>query len=167
MLFLAYNTINKNQTSYWFTQNKKEIIIMDKIFKQLLDSLENITEEEFADVFETPDCQKRKEQKRNANCDTSNICNKKTTHRKARIPFCAEDVVMIPKGVCFDFKKMISRVIFQDPATIVFWKDGTKTVVKTQGNEKFDKEKGLAMCIVKYMFGNTGMYYEVFKKHCQ
>lgn len=40
------------------------------------------------------------------------------------------------------------RVIFNDPATIVFWSDGTKTVVKAH-NEPFNQEKGLAMAIVK------------------
>lgn len=43
-------------------------------------------------------------------------------------------------------KPKIERVIFHDPATIVFWRDGTKTVVKAH-NEKFDKEKGLLAAI--------------------
>ena len=42
----------------------------------------------------------------------------------------------------------IKRVIFNPPATIVFWTDGTKTVVKTH-NEPFDQEKGIAMALVK------------------
>ena len=57
----------------------------------------------------------------------------------------------------------IERVVFNDPATIVIWEDGTKTVVKCN-NEKYDKEKGLAMCIAKKWFGNTGKYFDVFKK---
>ena len=59
----------------------------------------------------------------------------------------------------------IERVVYNDPATIVFWKNGKKTVVKCQNGEKFDKEKGLAMAIVKYMCGNTATYYEVFKEY--
>lgn len=59
----------------------------------------------------------------------------------------------------------VENVIFNDPATIVFWNDGTKTVVKTQNGEAFDPEKGLAMAICKKMIGkNTGRYYETFKK---
>lgn len=57
----------------------------------------------------------------------------------------------------------IKNVIFNPPATIVFWRDGTKTVVKAK-NEDFDPEKGLAMAISKKMLGNNGNYYEVFKK---
>ena len=55
------------------------------------------------------------------------------------------------------------KVIFNDPATIVFWKDGTKTVVKAV-YEPFDKEKGLAMAIAKKALGNKGEYFNVFKK---
>lgn len=57
------------------------------------------------------------------------------------------------------------RVIFNPPATIVFWNDGTKTVVKAQ-NEAFDWEKGLAMAICKkYLSGNKGRYYNVFREY--
>lgn len=57
----------------------------------------------------------------------------------------------------------IEKVIFNDPATIIIWADGTKTVVKAD-REKFDPEKGLAMAIAKKFLGNQGNYYEVFKK---
>ena len=60
----------------------------------------------------------------------------------------------------------IKDVIFSDPATVVFWNDNTKTVVKTRGGEKYDKEKGLAMAIVKKITGNTGNYYDIFKEWC-
>jgi hypothetical protein len=52
----------------------------------------------------------------------------------------------------------IEKVIFNNPATVVFWKDGTKTVVKAHG-EKYDPEKGLAMAIAKKYFGNEGNYF--------
>lgn len=57
----------------------------------------------------------------------------------------------------------IKNVIFNDPATIVYWEDRTKTVVKCEG-EKYDPEKGLTMAITKKMLGNKGNYYEVIKK---
>ena len=60
----------------------------------------------------------------------------------------------------------IRDVIFSDPATVVFWDDNTKTVVKTRGGEKYDKEKGLAMAIIKKITGNAGNYYEIFKEWC-
>lgn len=68
----------------------------------------------------------------------------------------------VPLNFDFDFK--IDRVIFNDPATIVKWKDGTKTVVKCQEGDVYDPEKGLAMCIAKKALGNDRDYYDVFKK---
>lgn len=77
----------------------------------------------------------------------------------------------------------IKKVIFNNPATIVFWADGTKTVVKCQETacdnfyadgekiatgkdvDRFDPEKGLAMAIAKKALGNKHDYYNVFKKH--
>ena len=60
--------------------------------------------------------------------------------------------------------QLIKKVIFNDPATIVYWSDGTKTVVKCGDNDAFDPEKGLAMAISKKFFDNMGYYYDVFKK---
>lgn len=58
----------------------------------------------------------------------------------------------------------IEKVIYNDPATIVFWKDGSKTVVKACEDDEYDPEKGLAMAISKKALGNKGNYYETFKK---
>lgn len=58
----------------------------------------------------------------------------------------------------------IENVIFNDPATIVFWLDGSKTVVKCQPGDTFSKELGLAMAICKKVYGNKGNYNDVFKK---
>ena len=52
----------------------------------------------------------------------------------------------------------IKDVIFNNPATIVFWSDGTKTVVKCQEGDTYDPEKGLTMAIAKKFFGNKGNY---------
>ena len=81
---------------------------------------------------------------------------------------------------CGDSERLphISKVIFNPPATIVLWGDGTKTVVKCQmcgaciGNIDaelayhpcYDPEKGLAMCIAKKALGNKGNYYNEFKR---
>lgn len=66
------------------------------------------------------------------------------------------------KTKCMD----IEKVIFNNPATIVLWKDGTKTVVKSQPGDVFDEEKGLAMAISKRALGTNksgGNYYEQFR----
>lgn len=58
----------------------------------------------------------------------------------------------------------IKNVIFNEPATIVFWADGTKTVVKCQDGDIFDPEKGLTMAITKKALGNKGNYCNEIKK---
>lgn len=70
--------------------------------------------------------------------------------------YCAHDTVN-------SSRLMIKKVIFSNPATIVFWSDGSKTVVKSYLDD-YDPEKGLAMAIAKKALGNEGNYYNVFKK---
>ena len=57
----------------------------------------------------------------------------------------------------------IEKVIFHDPATIIIWKDKTKTVVKCH-NEDFDPEKGLAMCFAKKVLGES--FHRTFREWC-
>lgn len=61
-------------------------------------------------------------------------------------------------------KPVIVDVIFNDPATIIKWSDGVKTVVKAQSGDKYDPEKGFAMAIAKRWYGNKGSFNDVFKK---
>lgn len=85
------------------------------------------------------------------------------------VDYCAADVWATtllntiygaPKVYIPDIKK----VIFNDPATIVIWADGEKTVVKCQNGEPYDPEKGLAMAITKRALGNKGNYFDEIKK---
>lgn len=58
----------------------------------------------------------------------------------------------------------IKNVIFNPPATIVFWTDGSKTVVKCNAKDEFDPEKGLAMAIAKHCADNSDDFYKEIKK---
>lgn len=44
------------------------------------------------------------------------------------------------------------------PATIVFWADGTKTVVKCGAEDLYDAEKAVAMCFMKKALGGRSMH---------
>lgn len=78
----------------------------------------------------------------------------------------------IPKSV---FKKMpvrsnlpkIKDVRFNGPATIVFWSDDTKTVVKCGEDDVFDPEKGIAMAIARKALGNKHDYFNVIEKYAK
>lgn len=84
-----------------------------------------------------------------------------------------EDLKQFIKHLCGEVHKEIEkrrkeiiemntpkRIIFNEPATVVFWKDGSKTVAKAH-NETYDPEKGLAMCYTKKALGDG---YEASKK---
>lgn len=79
----------------------------------------------------------------------------------------------------------IEKVLFQNPATIVFWSDGTKTVVNCMDNveikkkvvdgkevtirkpkkaDTYSEEAGLAMAIVKKWAGNNGNYNNILRE---
>lgn len=62
------------------------------------------------------------------------------------------------------FNKVVDKVIFNDPATIIVLKNGEKIVVKCQPGDVYDKEKGLALALVKFAFGNTNYFNTIFKK---
>lgn len=69
----------------------------------------------------------------------------------------------------YRFKKVdddssISRVIFNDPATIILWADGTKTIAKTHGDDAFDPEKGFAVACAKKLLGNGDAFRMEFSK---
>lgn len=58
----------------------------------------------------------------------------------------------------------VSYIYFNDPITVVFWEDGTKTIVKRDNRDTYDPEKALAMAFAKKALGNKGNYYNVFKR---
>lgn len=49
----------------------------------------------------------------------------------------------------------VTKVIYHNPATIVFWSDSTKTVVKCDKNDTYDQEKGFYIACAKKLFGNN------------
>ena len=75
------------------------------------------------------------------------------------------DLLIFNEAKTKPIERVVERVIFNDPVTVVIWKDGTKTVVRCQDGEPYDPEKGLAMCMAKKMLGNNGNYYDIFHKY--
>ena len=73
----------------------------------------------------------------------------------ARYSYSISDVERMKKM----FKTKVSgirveKVIFNKPATIVFWSDNTKTVVVCGENDVYDAEKGFFIACAKKLFGN-------------
>ena len=53
------------------------------------------------------------------------------------------------------FYPKVKRVVYHDPATIVFWKDGTKTVVKCIDGQPYEKYAGFCAALAKKIYGGT------------
>ena len=70
-------------------------------------------------------------------------------------------------GVTNFLTPKIKKVIHNNPATVVFWGDGTKTVVKCQEEDRhgYSERVGLLMCIAKKFFGNTGGFNDILTEH--
>ena len=49
----------------------------------------------------------------------------------------------------------IYKIIYSNPATIVFWSDNTKTISKCHPDDKYSKELGVYVAIMKKIYSST------------
>jgi hypothetical protein len=56
------------------------------------------------------------------------------------------------------------KTIYNNLATVCFFPDGTKVKVEVTEGEQYSREVGLAMTIMKKIFGRTGKFLEICKK---
>ena len=59
----------------------------------------------------------------------------------------------------------VERIIFNPPATVVFWEDATKTVVKCAEDDEFNPEIGVAMCYMKKIYGSRHAFSKMVEKY--
>lgn len=62
----------------------------------------------------------------------------------------------------FDFIPV--KVIFNAPATVCFFPDGSKVVVKCADDEEFVEEEGVMACIVKKIFGSRNSFKKLVRE---
>lgn len=84
------------------------------------------------------------------------IINKNTQYLNGSLP-----EFKVPGGINYfdingEFKSIyITKVIYNNPATMVFWSDGTKTIAKCHEDDTYSCEQGLNVCILKKVFKPT------------
>lgn len=61
-------------------------------------------------------------------------------------------------------KPEVDRIIFNNPATIVFWKDGTKTVVKVSDGETYSPYYGFLAALAKKIYGSNSAIQRIVKQ---
>ena len=55
------------------------------------------------------------------------------------------------------------KVIYNPPATIAFWADGSKTVVKCDKDDVYDPKYGLALCYMKKALGSSRAFNDALR----
>ena len=55
------------------------------------------------------------------------------------------------------------QVIYNPPATIAIWPDGSKTVVKCDERDTYDPKLGLALCYMKKMMGSSRAFNDALR----
>ena len=100
-------------------------------------------------------------------------CDRDDSYRDLYTPYSGDILrhskrAKASKYVSYDRKereKLVpKKVIFNPPATIVFWKDGTKTIVKCREDDIFDEEIGLSMAIAQKFAGDRSKFKKIVKK---
>ena len=97
--------------------------------------------------------QEEKTKKCNAPCD---ICNKEPVRKMQQAKQVNTPEV---KSI------YIKNVLFNQPATIVFWSDGTKTVSLCHETDTYSKATGLTICICKKLVGNQ-TFHDIIEQWC-
>lgn len=61
----------------------------------------------------------------------------------------------------------VSKIIFNPPATIVFWEDGTKTVVKCSAEDEFSEYYGFLAALGKKAYENNNQIKKLIDKKAE
>lgn len=81
--------------------------------------------------------------------------------------YCKQDIDSVSKMIQkqdYYLIPGITKAIYNPPATIIYWSDKTKTVVKCCENDIYDSEKGFAMAVIKKLCGNdSALFHKLFK----
>ena len=91
-------------------------------------------------------------------CAKLNARTDKISKERAYTPFPVTPIEFIKVK-----DKWKPHIIFNGAATIVFWTDGTKTVVKCKEGTEYNAEEGLRWCIIKKLIGDSPEFWNFIK----
>jgi hypothetical protein len=86
----------------------------------------------------------------------------KYCHNDAKVTY--ESFKALDRGHGFQRVPHIDHVIFNGPATIVFWKDGTKTVVKINEEYLDDRRKAILYAFIRKIYGEGRPYHNILNE---
>ena len=91
-------------------------------------------------------------------CAKLNARTDKIVKERAYAPFPVPPIEFIKVK-----DKWKPHIIFNGAATIVFWANGTKTVVKCKEGAEYNAEEGLRCCIIKKLLGDSPEFWNFIK----
>lgn len=98
------------------------------------------------------------------------MTNLDTLYVKPRSPESVELACKMMQEIIDGCKKpsqlSVKKVIFNQDATIVYFNDGTKTVVKRQEDDVWSKEVGMMAAFSKKLFGNDNTFNKIINRYC-
>ena len=99
----------------------------------------------------------------------ADICEKeelrKEIHDKMKFP---RDIANYKVAETTNFYSLnVSKIIFNPPATIVFWEDGTKTVVKCSAEDEFSEYYGFLVALGKKVYENNNQIKKLIDKKAE
>lgn len=68
--------------------------------------------------------------------------------------YMQKDIEFTAEFYC-QFRFAPEKIIYNDAATIVYWTDGTKTVVKCNENDEYSEYAGFVAAVAKKMYGGV------------
>lgn len=99
---------------------------------------------------------------------------RKEIHDKMKFPhgvanYYKNDVLMTMKAAETKsfYSLNVSKIIFNPPATIVFWEDGTKTVVKCSAEDEFSECYGFLAALGKKVYENNSQIKKLIDKKAE
>ena len=152
--FVEYGDLNWKYSGYSDKYVLQSIAQFDTRSKDIINQMEARIIKKVREISEANENKEEKEM-----TDYKTISTTKITTRDINAKIHAPiPIIKIPE---------ISKIVFSNPATIVFWSDGTKTVVKCMEGQGFNEYYGVACAIMKRFFGNNSKasaFVEKFKE---
>ena len=155
-----------NSADISFTDDMKIItrgrFYLKAINSELCTLIGNIEFYDVSYVIEVEKLTRDHESMKNINC----LCTTAIA-RRPMVRYDKYNIGMVDKGtrnLRAISELAVKKIISNGPATIVFWNDGTKTIVKRDNYDEDDLYDAVANALAKKIFGSTSKFHKTIDK---
>ena len=166
ILVTAFMVGQWNSADISFTDDMKIItrgrFYLKAINSELCTLIGNIEFYDVSYVIEVEKLTRDHESMKNINC----LCTTAIA-RRPMVRYDKYNIGMVDKGtrnLRAISELAVKKIISNGPATIVFWNDGTKTIVKRDNYDEDDLYDAVANALAKKIFGSTSKFHKTIDK---